>query len=406
MNNKIQTTQPNNLALANTVEAQKLMPILEEYSTLYKNEIKNPELKKKNLLLFANELSKVTINNRPAIEVATPSSIREVALRVLTEDIDLSKKQAVIIPYGNNLTLQKEFYGNVALVKQQYGDKIEFRTQVVYPKDEFSIKKNGLGFGIDEYTHDTKPENMVTTNASGYKTTATPTFVYTYVVDLTVNKVINSNCFSYQRCYDSWTQSGIKQTHKKFPADMMIKTIENYIATRMYNKSNTNPNLSIVEDFEIESYDNNEEVIDVSSFNDFEPKEKVSVKKTTKEKKEKVEKIEKVESIEPILNPEVVIEQEPEVEFAPDFEFVEKEETFVQENPQQEDNYYNGGFEIPREEDEYLPDFLMDEPEQVEETEKIVSYMDWKNNYSKTGEWELVPQTYDALNKTTKIRRK
>lgn len=236
--------------LAETNEAKVLLPILAEYSQLYAGQIQNAPIKKQNILMLANELAKIKINDRPAIEVATPTSIREVALRVITEDIDLSKKQANIIAYGNDITLQKQFYGNVALAKQQYGNHIEFYSQLVYPGDDFEIIKNGLGYGRDEFRHTTTPDNLVVKSKDGYKSQATPIFVYTYVVDLITDKVIATNVFSYERCYNSWTQSGIKPTHKKFPGEMMIKTNESYIATRLYNKSNTDNDNPLQDEYE------------------------------------------------------------------------------------------------------------------------------------------------------------
>lgn len=413
--NNIQQYNKTDYSLAETREAKALLPILEEFVGLYGDNISNAELKKRNLLFFANELSKVRINNRPAIEVASPTSIRETTIKVLTEDIDFSKKQAIIVPYGNAITLQKEFYGNVALAKKLYDNNIEFRSQVVYPKDEFEIIKNGVTFGVDLYEHSTKPENMIKVSDSGYKSSETPSFVYTYVVDLKENKPIASSCFSYQRCYDSWTQGGqLKQTHKKFSADMMIKTLETYIATRLYNKSNSET--PIIEDFEY-SVPNND-FVQTDSFEVKQEEPKVKDKpKVVKNNKPIVNEVEPIIEVEPIQETEVqpIVETEPinEVEnFEPVLEQEQQTQQeysyddndwddFLQKDVQQTKDYYQ---EIS---DNYQQEMLNEYVESKQQpNELLVSYRDWKDNYSKTGEWTLVPGTYDSVNKTTKIKRK
>lgn len=427
--NNIQQYNKTNYSLAETKEAKTLLPILEEFVGLYGDNITNAELKKRNLLFFANELSKVQINNRPAIEVATPTSIRETTIKVLTEDIDFSKKQAIIVPYGDVITLQKEFYGNVALAKKLYDNNIEFRSQVVYPKDEFEIIKNGITYGVDLYQHSTKPANMVKVNDNGYKSSETPSFVYTYVVDLKENKPIASGCFSYQRCYDSWTQGGqLKQTHKKFASDMMIKTLETYIATRLYNKSNSET--PIIEDFEYSAP--TADFIQTENFEVSKEEPKVKDKpKVVKNKKPVAKEPEPIIEVEPIQETEVkpIVETEtineienfkPSVEADPINEIENFEPIVEQEHQVQEEYAYNDNDwddflkkdvvqETNHQQDAY--DYQQDMIKQYQESKKeedviTVLYSDWKNNYSKTGEWQLVPATYDAVSKTTQIKRK
>lgn len=379
--------------LAETNEAKVLLPILQEYVTLYRGDIQNEPVKKKNILILANELAKVKINNRPAIESATPSSIREVALRVITEDIDLSKKQANLIPYGNDITLQKQFYGNVALAKQSYGNHIEFYSQLVYPNDSFEIIKNGLGFGRDEYKHTTSPKNMVNIK-DNYKTVATPVFVYTYVVDTETNNVIATNCFSYERCYNSWTQSGIKPTHKKFPGEMMIKTSESYLATRLYNKSNSDNDNQLEDEYE-QANDNETIVVE-----DFEPQEikedapKKTVKRATKPKPQVVEEPIVVEEINEtpyeIFDFDTTIEpqyEEPQVEVEQDkgYEFTEM--------PSED-------YEI----NSFLDDDIPNQPQEPKGKTilKGVKYRDYIEKYKAQG-YKAINNSYDQVNKTIDI---
>ena len=359
----------NETRLANTNEAKILLPILTEYANLYRGEIKDEATKKKNILVLANELSKVKINGRPAIEAASSSSIREVALKVITEDIDLSKKQAVLIPYGNDITLQKQFYGNVALAKQVFNNNIEFYSQLVYPGDEFEIIKNGNGFGRDKYEHTTSPKNMVQV-VNGYKQAATPTFVYTYVIDLTTDKVIATNCFSFERCNTSWSQAGIKPTHKKFPGEMMIKTCESYLATRLYNKSNADNENQLTDEWEEPNKDDNS--IEVDNFDTMPNVEPTPTPKPTP--KQRVKKV----------------EPQP----APDFDY---DQPTVEYNSTIGEDTFDDGFDFTVEDTlqtTEINDFLADDV--VEPVVKHgVPYRDYKDKWSQLG-WRVISGTYDA----------
>lgn len=391
--NSLQLRQQE-IKLANTNEAKVLLPILNEYSQLYAGQLQNEAVKKKNILILANELAKVQINGRPAIEAASASSIRQVALQVITEDIDLSKKQANIIPYGNDITLQKQFYGNVALAKQQYGNHIEFYSQLVYPNDQFEIVKNGLGYGRDEYKHTSKPSNMVSTNESGYKVSALPTFVYTYVVDIDTNKVIATNCFSYQRCYNSWTQSGIKPTHKKFPGEMMIKTSESYIATRLYNKSNTDNDNQLEDEWE----DNTpNDAIVVDNFDVESDVLKEEPKKVVKKVSKKVE--------EPTAN---VVNDE----IQPDYDSWGQDVIIDDEIPQSPESFYGEPQDEIKEQPQVIKSFIdtlnddefeVEPPKQEPQKKTLhVKYKDYIEKY-KTQGYKVVNGSWNADDKTCDI---
>lgn len=386
--------------LANTNEAKVLLPILTEYVDLYRGEIKDQATKKKNILILANELSKVKVNGRPAIEGATPSSIREIALKVITEDIDLSKKQAVIIPYGNELQLQKEFYGNVALAKQVFNNNIEFYSQLVYPNDQFEIIKNGNGFGRDKFEHTTSPKNMVIANASG-KFAATPTFVYTYVVDLTNDKVIATNCFSYERCYNSWTQAGIKPTHKKFPGEMMIKTSENYVATRLYNKSNTDNDSQLQDEWEAT---NKEDAIEVESF------ETPKVEPTPIPKVETPKKATPTRKVAPKVEPEPVVVAEPEIvlETEPIYEepvqktqVVEQTGFDINEYIDSQNAQANNDINSFLDDDDFAPQPKVEaQPTRINQ----VPYREFKDKYQAQG-YRVIAGTYDTITRLCDIEK-
>ena len=218
-----------------------------------------------------------------------------------------------------------------------------------------------------------------------YKTTATPTFVYTYVVDIDTNKVIATNCFSYERCYNSWTQSGIKPTHKKFPGEMMIKTSESYLATRLYNKSNSDNDNQLQDEYESNTENDNAIVVD-----DFETSTQSEPKKVVQKETKHFEPTPTVEE-EPVYEEQPFVAEEVEIEDIPAFDFGR-----YQEQPNEINTFL----------DEDTFDFETTEPEQEPQTNKLhVKYRDYMEKYKAQG-YTIVKDSWNAADKTCDIELK
>ena len=88
------------------------------------------------------ELQKVQDrNHRPALEVCTHDSIVKSLLDMTLQGLSPAKDQCYFILYGNELQMQRSYFGTVAAVKRLDGVK-KVRAEVVHEDDVFAIGAN------------------------------------------------------------------------------------------------------------------------------------------------------------------------------------------------------------------------------------------------------------------------
>lgn len=77
-------------------------------------------------------------NKRSALEVCTRPSIANALLNMVIQGLSPAKTQCYFIVYGNELQMQRSYFGTVAAVKRLDGVK-KVRAEVVHEGDEFEI---------------------------------------------------------------------------------------------------------------------------------------------------------------------------------------------------------------------------------------------------------------------------
>lgn len=88
------------------------------------------------------ELQKVQDrNHRPALEVCSHDSIVKSLLDMTLQGLSPAKDQCYFIVYGNELQMQRSYFGTVAAVKRLDGVK-KVRAEVVHQDDVFAIGAN------------------------------------------------------------------------------------------------------------------------------------------------------------------------------------------------------------------------------------------------------------------------
>lgn len=80
-------------------------------------------------------------NHRPALEVCSHDSIVKSLLDMTLQGLSPAKDQCYFIVYGNELQMQRSYFGTVAAVKRLDGVK-KVRAEVVHEKDDFEIGAN------------------------------------------------------------------------------------------------------------------------------------------------------------------------------------------------------------------------------------------------------------------------
>ena len=88
------------------------------------------------------ELQKVQDrSHRPALEACTQDSIVEALLDMTLQGLSPAKDQCYFIVYGNELQMQRSYFGTVAAVKRLDGVQ-KVRAEVVHQDDDFEIGAN------------------------------------------------------------------------------------------------------------------------------------------------------------------------------------------------------------------------------------------------------------------------
>src|SRR5690554_6325916 len=77
-------------------------------------------------------------NKKPVLEVCTKASIANSLFRMVVRGLDPAKKQGYFIAYGNQLSFQESYFGNIALAKRMAGVS-EVLPLVVYEGDKFEL---------------------------------------------------------------------------------------------------------------------------------------------------------------------------------------------------------------------------------------------------------------------------
>lgn len=82
-----------------------------------------------------------TRNGKNALEACTPTSISKALLDMTLQGLSPAKDQCYFIAYGNELQMQRSYFGTVAAVKRLDGVQ-KVRAEVVHQDDEFEIGSN------------------------------------------------------------------------------------------------------------------------------------------------------------------------------------------------------------------------------------------------------------------------
>lgn len=80
-------------------------------------------------------------SNRPALQVCSHDSIVKSLLDMTLQGLSPAKEQCYFIVYGNELQMQRSYFGTVAAVKRLDGVK-KVRAEVIHEGDEFEIGSN------------------------------------------------------------------------------------------------------------------------------------------------------------------------------------------------------------------------------------------------------------------------
>ena len=174
--------------------------------------------------LFTNVLSVKDKNGKSVLDTCTPLSIQNAVYECITNELTPSKKQTYFIPYGNELTSQKSYFGNIKLARDVAG--VDIHSQVVREGDSIDIETRANGTMLIRHKPEIKSLNKPIIMA------------YAVASDVRTNEVVDSDIMTIEEIKKSWAKSrsgGL--VSKEFPHEMARRTVSNRLAKHFINTS-------------------------------------------------------------------------------------------------------------------------------------------------------------------------
>lgn len=162
-------------------------------------------------------------SNQPALQVCTRASIANALLDMVTQGLSPAKTQCYFIVYGNEVQLQRSYFGTIAAVKRLSSVK-DIDAQVVHQGDEFAIGADELGrIRVTKFVP--KFENLDKPIKGA--------FAFIELADGRVDYTV----MTQKQIQTSWGQSRQHNVQQKFGDEMAKRTVINRAAKMYINTS-------------------------------------------------------------------------------------------------------------------------------------------------------------------------
>lgn len=171
-------------------------------------------------------------NGKPALEVCTPSSIQSALFSMVVKGLDVSKNQAYLVCYGQQLQLQESYFGKVLQVKRIFPEW-EPRPNIVHADDTFKYTVNPETGRKELVEHTQSLENLDKPIVGGY--------IYLPCADGGKDLYV----MTAKQIAAAWSKSRSGgATAKQFPEKMAMKTIVNSGCTMVINSTPSQSNIA------------------------------------------------------------------------------------------------------------------------------------------------------------------
>lgn len=174
--------------------------------------------------LFTNVLSAKDKQGKSVLETCTPLSIQNAIYECITNELTPSKKQTYFIPYGNELTSQTSYFGNVK--KARDVANVTIHSQVVREGDSIDVEMRANGTMLIRHKPNIKSLNKDIIMA------------YAVASNPTTGDVVDSDIMTIEEIKKSWAKSRSGgAVSKEFPHEMARRTVTNRLAKHFINTS-------------------------------------------------------------------------------------------------------------------------------------------------------------------------
>ena len=174
-------------------------------------------------------------NGKLAIEVCTKASMANALLNMVVQGLNPAKKQCYFIVYGDQLVMQRSYFGAMHVAKTVCTDIEDIYYDVVYSDDVFEYEKS-------------RGRTIITKHSQKLGNISANKLVAAYCTILYKDGTENSTIMTLEECKQSWKKSKMgavnasgeineKSTHGQFTADMMMRTVVNKACKPIINSS-------------------------------------------------------------------------------------------------------------------------------------------------------------------------
>lgn len=172
---------------------------------------------------------------KPVLDTCTKDSIANALLGMIVQGLNPSKNQCYFIAYGKQLTLQRSYFGSMALAKRVDENIEDIYAEVVYQGDKFKFAKQRGKTVVTE--HEQTLENMNKKD-----------IIAAYACVLKKDGSEEATLMTFEEIKQAWKQSKMypvndkgeikaNTTHDKFTSDMCKKTVINRACKMIINSS-------------------------------------------------------------------------------------------------------------------------------------------------------------------------
>lgn len=184
----------------------------------------------------------LTIGNDKNLATADLDSIKKTLFDMVVQGLSVSKTQCYFIKYGNQLQMQRSYFGTQAVLKR-LPEIVDIEANVVHDGDKFIIGYVDGVLVVKE--HETSFENLDNE------------IIGAYAVIRKSDKTKHFEVMTKKQIDTSWSQAKTKNVQNKFPEEMAKRTVINRAAKNIVNTSTGDDRLiSSINDTTKSEFDN------------------------------------------------------------------------------------------------------------------------------------------------------
>jgi recombination protein RecT len=172
-----------------------------------------------------------SLDKRPALEVCTKDSIANALFDMVLQGLSPAKKQCYFVVYGSKLTMQRSYFGTIAISKRVAGVK-DVAGIPIFEKDIFK-------YSIDVKTG----KKTVTEHTQDFENIDPQKIKGAYAVVTYEDDSVEYEIMTWNQIWQSWQMGATKgnsPAHKNFPDQMACRTVINRALKLPVNSSDDN----------------------------------------------------------------------------------------------------------------------------------------------------------------------